>query len=380
MLHPPTTKEGFEEYVKGLFARDDYVRPAAFGIGIASADKEGKMYEVRYFAQNFGHSFGSAAAIAYELGWNGQSGTLEVTRAQLESILGVFVAYEQDPLEQHPNIKALVNLRSAMETPLVNDRRRFVVTFITDIEADPVDLMDVYLRFHIVSSRQAKPKAINVKGAFGLLRNIAWTNRGPLPIEELPEHLDQARITGDWLHVFSVDKFPAMFNYVCPGMVRVVNAQNVRLGAYLGAGTTLMTAGAVNFNAGTEGPNMIEGRISGDCWMDAHSDLGGGASLMGTLSGGGTERVTVGKNCLIGANGGTGIALGDDCKVEAGLYVTKNTLVTLVDSDKNDIRTVKALELQGESGLTFFRDATGRVIAGPTKNAAALNPILHANQ
>jgi 2,3,4,5-tetrahydropyridine-2-carboxylate N-succinyltransferase len=221
-----------------------------------------------------------------------------------------------------------------------------------------------------------QPNTISLEGIFGLLQNVAWTQLGPVAPDELDATRLRARAAGTVVQVHSLDKFPRMVDYVVPSGVRVADADRVRLGAHLAEGTTVMHEGFVNFNAGTLGTSMVEGRISQGVVMGAGSDLGGGASVQGTLSGGGKEVVRIGERCLVGANGGIGISLGDDCVVEAGLYVTAGTRVTLPDG-----RVVKAIELSGQPNLLFIRNSTTGVVqvrprAGGT---VELNDALHAN-
>ncbi len=253
--------------------------------------------------------------------------------------------------------------------------RREVVTRSVDLDAAPVDAPDVYLRLHLLSHRLVAPHGCNLTGAFGLLTNVVWTTAGPCAVEGFEVTRMRLLARGP-VQVFGVDKFPRMVDYVLPTGVRIADADRVRLGAHLAPGTTVMHEGFVNFNAGTLGTSMVEGRISAGVVVDDGSDIGGGASVMGTLSGGGTEVIRVGKRCLVGANAGTGISLGDDCVVEAGCYITAGTKVTLDDG-----RVVKGRELSGSSGLLFLRDSvTGAVRALPRAGKTVeLNAALHAN-
>ena len=254
-----------------------------------------------------------------------------------------------------------------------------VRTTITSLDAPPVDAYDAYLRLHLLSHRLVRPHGVNLDGLFGLLANVAWTSLGPVPAGAVGAARLRARAEGLHLQVTSVDKFPRMTDYVVPSGVRIADADRVRLGAHLAEGTTVMHEGFVNFNAGTLGPSMVEGRISAGVVVGPHSDIGGGASIMGTLSGGGKQVISVGERCLLGANSGIGISLGDDCVVEAGLYVTSGTQVTLPEG-----RVVKARDLSGASGLLLRRNSrTGAVEAIPRAESASswtgLNSALHAN-
>lgn len=237
-----------------------------------------------------------------------------------------------------------------------------------------------YLKLHLLSHRLALPNTLNLDAIFAHLPNVAWTTRGAIAVDELPAALASARVRGEHLEVTSVDKFPRMTNYVVPSGVRIADASRIRLGAYLGDGTTVMHEGFVNFNAGAVGPNMVEGRISQGVVVGAHSDLGGGSSTMGTLSGGGDIRITIGSHCLIGANAGTGIPLGDRCTIEAGLYITAGTPVAVVDEHGARVKVVKARELAGGSDMLFIRDsATGQVQCRTNRRAIELNEALHAH-
>jgi len=251
-----------------------------------------------------------------------------------------------------------------------------VVLAETDLSQPPADTIDAYLRLHLLSHRLVKPRSINLDGIFGVLPNVVWTSHGPCAVDEFEQTRARMRASGRVIAVYGVDKFPRMTDYVVPSGVRIADADRVRLGAYLAPGTTVMQPGFVNFNAGTLGAAMVEGRITAGTVVGADSDVGAGSSLMGTLSGGGTQQVTVGERCLIGANAGIGISLGDDCIVEAGCYVTAGTKVTRPDG-----RVVKAIDLSGQSGMLFRRNSvTGAVEVLPRTGAGiALNPVLHTN-
>jgi 2,3,4,5-tetrahydropyridine-2-carboxylate N-succinyltransferase len=252
-----------------------------------------------------------------------------------------------------------------------------VLTVVADLAAPPADTHDAYLRLHLLSHRLVAPNTINLDGIFGVLPNVAWTNRGPVDPADLPAVRLRARVLDRPLSVTSVDKFPQMTDYVVPSGVRVADARRVRLGAHLAEGTTVMHEGFVNFNAGTLGASMVEGRISQGVVVGDGSDIGGGASIMGTLSGGGKDVIAVGTGSLIGANAGLGISLGDACIVEAGLYLTAGTRVTTPEGE-----VVKARDLSGQSNLLFRRNSTsGAVEVLPRAGAswAGLNAALHSN-
>ena len=268
----------------------------------------------------------------------------------------------------------------ALISAVVDDDTRGVRTEVVMVEIDlaapPAGTSDAYLRLHLLSHRLVKPRDLNMTGIFSSLPNVAWTSAGPCAVEGLEEVRIRMRARGEHLTVFGVDKFPRMVDYVLPTGVRIADADRVRLGAHLAEGTTVMHEGFVNFNAGTVGTSMVEGRISAGVVVGRDSDVGGGASIMGTLSGGGTEVISIGERCLLGANAGVGIALGDDCVVEAGLYLTAGTKVTLPSGD-----VVKARTLSGENGLLFIRNSvTGAVeMRRRQRSGVELNAELHAN-
>ncbi|MEH3133910.1 MULTISPECIES: 2,3,4,5-tetrahydropyridine-2,6-dicarboxylate N-succinyltransferase [Mycolicibacterium] len=250
-----------------------------------------------------------------------------------------------------------------------------VRTSIASLDDKPVDTYDAYLRLHLLSHRLTKPHEANLDGIFGLLANVVWTNFGPAAVEGFELVRAKLRSRGA-VAVYGVDKFPRMVDYVLPAGVRIADADRVRLGAHLAPGTTVMHEGFVNFNAGTLGNSMVEGRISAGVVVDDGSDIGGGASIMGTLSGGGKEVISIGKRCLLGANAGVGISLGDDCVVEAGLYVTGGTKVTTGDG-----QTIKAKELSGSNNLLFRRNSVSGAVEVVKRDGTGitLNEALHAN-
>ena len=276
----------------------------------------------------------------------------------------------QEPLD-------VADISSAITTDDVRGVRVSTVRVtITDLSSAPIDAPDAWLRLHLLSSRLVAPRTINLDGVFGLLTNVAWTSLGPVPIDAVPTVRMRARHRGLPLTVYGVDRFPRMVDYVIPTGVRIADADRVRLGAHLAEGTTVMHEGFVNFNAGTLGASMVEGRISAGVVVGNGSDIGGGASIMGTLSGGGTEVISIGERCLIGANAGVGISLGDDCVVEAGTYITAGSKVTTPDGD-----VIKARELSGTSGLLFRRNSVAGNLEVVTRSGTwgGLNAALHAN-
>jgi len=288
-----------------------------------------------------------------ELSGDGPSGTNRLSVAEVSEELAVLAGRDED---------------RDVETVVVR-------TTIASLDDKPADAFDAYLRLHLLSHRLIAPHGANMDGIFGVLSNVVWTNYGPCAVDGFELTRARLRRRGP-VTVYGVDKFPRMVDYVMPTGVRIADADRVRLGAHLASGTTVMHEGFVNFNAGTLGTSMVEGRISGGVVVGDGSDIGGGASIMGTLSGGGKEVISVGKRCLLGANAGLGISLGDDCVIEAGLYVTAGTKVTTADG-----QTVKARELSGANNLLFRRNSlSGAVeVVGRDGSGITLNEALHAN-
>jgi 2,3,4,5-tetrahydropyridine-2-carboxylate N-succinyltransferase len=322
----------------------ELVSGPATGHGLATRTPDGRVLDTWYLAPS--------------LGGSGSAGTLVLDAAAATAALG-------------PDVAGAVGPDALRGVEVVA-----VSTVIEDLAAPPLDAHDVYLRLHLLSHRLVRPNSVNLEGIFGHLVNVVWTQLGPVAVEELDAARLRARSAGTPLLVHSLDKFPRMVDYVVPTGVRVADAVRVRLGAHLADGTTVMHEGFVNYNAGTIGTSMVEGRISQGVIVGDGSDVGGGASIMGTLSGGGKEVVRIGERCLLGANAGIGISLGDDCVVEAGLYVTAGTRVTLPDG-----QVVKAMELSGQPGLLFIRNSvSGAVEVRGRKGATVeLNAALHSN-
>jgi len=315
----------------------------ATGIGLATISAEGFILDTWFPAP--------------ELGADGPSGTTQLSVAELPEELGVLTGRDED-----------------RDVDVVAVR-----TVISSLDDKATDAYDAYLRLHLLSHRLVAPHGLNADGFFGLLTNVVWTNHGPCAVDGFEIVRARLRKRGH-VTVYGVDKFPRMVDYVLPAGVRVADADRVRLGAHLASGTTVMHEGFVNFNAGTLGSSMVEGRISAGVVVDDGSDVGGGASIMGTLSGGGTQVISVGKRCLLGANAGLGISLGDDCVIEAGLYVTAGTKVAIQDGGRT-ATTVKARELSGANNLLFRRNSvTGAVeVVKRDGTGITLNEALHAN-
>ncbi|MGJ8687549.1 MAG: 2,3,4,5-tetrahydropyridine-2,6-dicarboxylate N-succinyltransferase [Spongiibacteraceae bacterium] len=338
----------------------------SIGLGIGSQNSSGDWLETFYPLPLLAPSaefIGVVAAIAKH-----QSGNeaIAVSGQQMQDIASALETIGETAQAQ------IASQCAASKQPLV------VCLIASDLP--PSSVPEGYLKLHLLSHRLVKPHSIDLNGLFGILPNVAWTNEGAIDVSELSERQLQARIGGRVIEVMSVDKFPKMTNYVVPSGVRIAHTARVRLGAYLGEGTTIMHEGFVNFNAGTEGPGMIEGRISAGVMIGAGSDLGGGCSTMGTLSGGNAVIISVGKECLIGANAGVGIPLGDRCTVEAGLYITAGSIIAMIDEQGAVAGTAKARELAGQSDLLFRRNSkNGAIEALTNKSAIALNEMLHAH-
>ena len=333
-----------------------------FGLGIVSENAQGAVLDTFYPQPAAQISDDLANALA------GVSGRLDA--AQLRELSTALEAAGDS---------AGADLSTQLANALTTADCKVVATPLVE-NTPPGSVEEAYLKLQLISHRLVKPHQTDLNGIFGLLPNVAWTDQGPVDLEELPQRQLDARLKGSVLEVCSVDKFPKMTNYVVPAGVRIAHTARVRLGAYLGEGTTVMHEGFVNFNAGTEGPGMIEGRISAGVWVGEGSDLGGGCSTMGTLSGGGDIVISVGKECLIGANAGLGIPLGDRCTIEAGLFVTAGTKVSVLDGSGDTIETVSARTLSGRSDLLFRRhSSTGAVQCLTNKSAVELNEMLHAN-
>jgi len=339
----------------------------SLGLGLATKDPNGTWLEAYYPAPLSSPS--PALLAALDAVWQ---------RPQANQ----FVALEAEPLK-----KLLAQLESLPEAAqwvklarLWEAGQKPVLLTASFHDQAPVGVPDIFLNLQLLSHRLVKPHQINLTGIFGKLLNLAWTNQGPIPLDQLDEARSLARLKGETLVVRLVDKFPPMADYVVPKGVRIADASRVRLGAYLGEGTTIMHEGFVNFNAGTLGESMVEGRISAGVIVGKGSDLGGGCSTMGTLSGGNNAVISIGEKCLIGANAGVGIPLGDRCTIEAGLYLTAGSKVLLLDDKGQTAKTVKAAQLSGQSDLLFRRNSlNGALECLTNKSAIALNQELHKN-
>jgi 2,3,4,5-tetrahydropyridine-2-carboxylate N-succinyltransferase len=336
----------------------------AFGLGVGTKNQKGEWLEVYYPSPLLNPSAAVAAAIGAVIAHGGAATVAELNSAELHALVKALRDAGDDT-------------QAAVAEALLDSTRPIAVTVLASDEA-PKSVPEAYLKLHLLSHRLVKPHDIALAGIFGVLPNVAWTNEGAIDLSELPQRQFSARLRGELLEVMSVDKFPKMTNYVVPSGVRIAHTARVRLGAYLGEGTTIMHEGFVNFNAGTEGPGMVEGRISAGVFVGAGSDLGGGCSTMGTLSGGNNIIISLGKGCLIGANAGVGIPLGDRCTIEAGLYVTAGSVLSLLDDKGQLVQKVKARELSGKSDLLFRRNSqSGALEVLTNKSAIELNADLH---
>lgn len=332
----------------------------SLGLGVGSKNAKGNLLEVFYPQPLLSPDAALSKAVASAVDHAGGNQVIELNTAQIDRLTDVAAL---SPIAQQ----------------LKSSKRTAVIT-ILETDAAPASVGEAYLKLHLLSHRLVKPHGQNLTGIFGVLPNVAWTNQGAIDLEELPARQLQARVNGEWLQVNSVDKFPKLTDYVVPKGVRIADTARVRLGAYLGEGTTIMHEGFCNFNAGTEGPGMIEGRISAGVFVAAGSDLGGGCSTMGTLSGGNNVVISIGKECLIGANAGVGIPLGDRCTIEAGLYVTAASKLNVLDDRGQKVGNVKARDLAGKSDLLFRRNSqTGALEVLTNKSAIELNEALHVN-
>ena len=335
----------------------------AFGVG--TQNRQGTWLEVFYALPLLNPPAELVCAVAGELGYTGGNQAIAITNNQAAALAD--------------RLRTLAPAQAALLTRLAESQKPLVVTLLAE-DAALTSTPEAYLKLHLISHRLVKPHGLSLAGIFPLLPNVAWTNQGAVDLGELAEAQLEARLKGELLEVFSVDKFPKMTDYVVPSGVRIADSARIRLGAYIGEGTTVMHEGFVNFNAGTAGPGMIEGRVSAGVFVGKGSDLGGGCSTMGTLSGGGNIVISVGEGCLIGANAGIGIPLGDRNTVESGLYVTAGTKVNLLDEQGQLVKVVKARDLAGQPDLLFRRNSqTGAVECKTHKSAIELNEALHAH-
>ncbi|WP_330961791.1 2,3,4,5-tetrahydropyridine-2,6-dicarboxylate N-succinyltransferase [Photobacterium sp. 53610] len=338
----------------------------SLALGTATKNRDGKIIEAFFPTPLLNPAQTLVDTIAQVADYKDGNQAIEVTQAQAAELAGAFAAHGEQASA------------SFAEKAAQSSQPMVLVILATD-EA-PASVAEGFLKLQLISHRLVQPHGLVLDGIFGLLHNIAWTNQGPIDLPELAERQIEARLKGEVLSVDCVDKFPKMVDYIVPAGVRIADTSRVRLGAHVGEGTTVMHEGFINFNAGTTGVSMVEGRISAGVVVGNGSDIGGGASIMGTLSGGGKVVISIGENSLLGANAGLGFPLGDRCTIESGLYVTAGTKVTMLDSSGNVVETVKARELAGKSDLLFRRNSvTGTIECLTNKTAVELNSELHSN-
>ncbi|MFA0084543.1 2,3,4,5-tetrahydropyridine-2,6-dicarboxylate N-succinyltransferase [Vibrio sp. E150_011] len=341
---------------------------AAFSLafGTATKNRDGKIIEAFFPHPRLNPSDAAVAAIAEVSGYTQGNQAIEITAAQSAQLATAF-ANADDAQNAAFAEKAAQSAQPLVLVVLASDEK-------------PQSVAEGFLKLQLISNRLVQPHGTVLDGIFGLLHNIAWTNQGPIDLPELADRQIEARLAGQALTVDCVDKFPKMVDYVVPTGIRIADTSRVRLGAHVGEGTTVMHEGFINFNAGTTGVSMVEGRISAGVVVGNGSDIGGGASIMGTLSGGGTVVVSIGENSLLGANAGLGFPLGDRCTVESGLYVTAGSKVRMLDSTGQEVEIAKARDLAGKSDLLFRRNSvTGQIECLTNKTAVELNSELHSN-
>lgn len=335
----------------------------ALALGIGTRNRKDEWLEVYFPRPVFRPEQSLIDEIAAVTGYNGGNKDIDLDQAK--------VAELADKVTD-PGQKSLLQMMITATKPLV-------LTML-DTDSSLQTTPETYLKLHLLSHRYVVPNEQNLEGIYPLLPNVAWTEQGAVDLEELEAMQIEARLAGRVLEVSAVDKFPKMTNYVVPSGARIAHSGRVRLGAYVGEGTTVMHEGFINFNAGALGPNMVEGRISQGVTIGGGTDLGGSASTAGTLSGGGNIVISIGEDCLISANAGTGIPLGDRCTIEAGLYITPGTVVQILDEERNALRLVKARELAGMSDLLFIRNSQNGVVECRTnRKAIELNATLHSH-
>lgn len=383
------TKEAFKSYVEKIQSLNSYQAPKAFALGLQRS-KGDKVLDVYFPHINWDTAFGTAAVFYDVLKITaGVNKSYSLSLDQLQIVFDKFEAFHQE-ISLHPNIKVIRNFLQHFKNSNTYYQTTMVLYVSFDTDKDVEDAVEGYFKLQAISQRCVLPHNINLNGIFGKLTNIAWTNKGPILPEDLSEEIGKYFAT-EPLVVSHVDKFPYLVNYHVPTGVRIASGSQVRLGAYLGEGTTIMPAGYVNFNAGTKGNAMVEGRISGGVVVDKDSDIGGGASIMGTLSGGNKHVISIGKRCLLGANSGTGISLGDGCTIAAGVYVTAGAKVALFNKDNEPVdihnkvvksgeNLAKAIALNGRDNLLFIQDSvSGGLVCKPNLKAIELNAALHVN-
>ena len=383
------TIESFKTYVKDIESKEGYKKPLAFGLGIRTS-KEDKTLEVNFPTINWNSAFGTAALLRDVTDFKGnENGYITVSKEQLQKAFNNFEAFHNE-VDKHPNIvlikQLLENYSTLQETYQEID---VVAYFLFDKDQPVEDAVEGYFKLQCLSQLHVLPHGLSLDGVFGKLTNVAWTSHGPILPEDIASERIKATFKGETIVVSHVDKFPYMVNYHVPTGVRIASGSQVRLGAHCAPGTTVMPAGYINFNAGTKGNAMIEGRVSGGVVVGNNSDLGGGVSIMGTLSGGNKNVISIGEECLLGANSGTGISLGFGCTIAAGVYVTAAAKVWMYNENKQPIdingniveegnNIVKGAELNGKEKLLFILNSTnGHLECKPNPKTIELNEALH---
>lgn len=338
----------------------------ALAFGTATKNRDGKIIEAFFPAPILNPSDALVSELAQVSGYGEGNQYIDISTEQSAQLAAIFAQHDQ------ANNASFADKAANASQPLV------LVILASDQQ--PQSVAEGFLKLQLISHRLVKPHGTVLDGIFGLLHNIAWTNEGPIDLPELADRQIEARLAGRALTVDCVDKFPKMVDYIVPAGIRIADASRVRLGAHVGEGTTVMHEGFINFNAGTTGVSMVEGRISAGVVVGNGSDIGGGASIMGTLSGGGKVVVSIGENSLLGANAGLGFPLGDRCTIESGLYVTAGTKVRMLDNQGQEVEIVKARDLAGVSDLLFRRNSiTGQIECLANKSAVELNSMLHSH-
>lgn len=382
------TKEEFEQYISSIQNKEGYKAPLAYGVGIRKR-RSSKTLEVFFPMINYNTNMSTCAMLQSVLAYDAhENGLATMNQSHLREALKTFKPFINDGIE-HKNIDLLQLMNVEGFSDECYHTTDLIVYFLYDKDQAVKTVEEGYFKIQCLSQLHVKPHDINVNGIFGVLNNVAWSNKGPILPEDLSIERIKWSLKGEELVVSHVDKFPYMVNFHVPEGVRIVSGAQVRLGAHLSSGTTVMPAGFVNFNAGTLGHAMIEGRVSAGVVVGKDSDVGGGASIMGTLSGGNKNVISIGEKCLLGANAGTGISLGDGCTIAAGVYVTAAAKISLYDENNIPIdingqvveegsNIVKGSDLSGRSYLLYFMDSlSGRLIAKPNTKIIELNKSLH---
>ena len=338
----------------------------ALAFGTATKNRDQKIIEAFFPNPLLNPSEDLVAIVGALVGYQGGNATLEVSAEVAEQLSAAFNGADE-------------TANADFATAASKSTQTLVLTILAT-DATPATVAEGYLKLQLISHRLVKPHGLVLDGIFGVLHNIAWTNKGAIDLPELADRQIEARLNGETITVDCVDKFPKMVDYIVPSGVRIADTSRVRLGAHVGEGTTVMHEGFINFNAGTTGVSMVEGRISAGVMVGEGSDIGGGASIMGTLSGGGKMVIKIGENSLLGANAGLGIPLGNRCTIESGLYVTAGSKVKMLDNEGNDAGIAKARDLANKDDLLFRRNSiTGQIECLANKSAVELNSMLHSN-